>query len=200
MKLSVALLFLALPVCAQIPPAFSMVVPNYQPITASGRAKWFVESTVGPESLFLVGPISAGWGTLFNSPAEYGPGWEGFGKRYGMRLTGVSTGNAITASLGAIWGEDPRYFPSPDRAFKARVKHVILSSFVSPGRDGHYRLAYASYAGNFGNNFLSNMWRSQDENQPGDAALRCVWGFTNKMAANAFDEFWPDIKKRVFKK
>jgi hypothetical protein len=36
--------------------------------------------------------ISAGWETLF-------------GKRYGMRLTGVSVSNAMEASLGAIWAK-----------------------------------------------------------------------------------------------
>ena len=73
------------------------------PIDAEGRMKWFVRSSVGPASL-AGGVISAGWGTMLNSPREYGPHWDGFGKRYGMRLTGVVTGNAMEASLGAVWG------------------------------------------------------------------------------------------------
>jgi hypothetical protein len=128
---------------------------NYRPVTGPERFKWFVKSTVGPSSLFLSGPLSAALGTAVNSPGEYGPHWAGFGKRYGMRLTGVSTGNAMEASLGAIWGEDPRYFPSPNRAFGARVKYVIGSTFAAPGRDGRFRPAYARFAGNVGNNFLS---------------------------------------------
>jgi hypothetical protein len=40
-------------------------------------------NTAGPESL-LGGAISAGWGTLFDKPSEYGTHWQGFGKRYGM--------------------------------------------------------------------------------------------------------------------
>jgi len=59
------------------------------------------------ESLFLSGPLSAALGTATNSPGEYGPHWAGFGKRYGMRLTGVSTGNAMEASLGANLGGRP---------------------------------------------------------------------------------------------
>jgi hypothetical protein len=175
-------------------------VPDYKPITGKQRFNWFVGSTVGPTSLLLSGPISAAWGTAFNSPEEYGPGWEGFGKRYGMRLTGVSTGNAMEASLGSLWGEDPRYFRSNDRAFGGRVKHVIVTTFLAPGRDGNWRPAYARYAGNVGNNFLSNTWRVDSENSAGDAALRCVWGITGKMAGNAFSEFWPDVKKLVFRK
>jgi len=176
------------------------VVPNYKPITGAERGKWFLVSTVGPTSLLGAGIISAGFGTLVNSPEEYGPHWEGFGKRYGMRLTGISTGNAMEASLGALWGEDPRYFPSPDKQFGARVKHIIKSTFMAPGRDGRYRLAYARYTANIGNNYLSNLWRVESEATASAAAWRCLWGTTGRASASAFAEFWPDVKKAVFKK
>ena len=54
-----------------------------------------------------------GMGTAFNSPKEYGPGWEGFGKRYGMRLTGVSTGNADRGRLAERFGEKIRGISVP---------------------------------------------------------------------------------------
>lgn len=73
-------------------------VPKYQPITAGQRVKWFAVRTAGPVSLLLAGPVSSGWGTLLNSPKEYGTHWEGFGKRYGMRLTGLSTGTRLKRS------------------------------------------------------------------------------------------------------
>jgi hypothetical protein len=38
------------------------------------------------------------------------------------------------------------------------------------------------------------------ENDPGNAGLRCVWGITGRMGGNAFAEFWPDVKKIMFKK
>jgi hypothetical protein len=172
----------------------------YQPITGSQRGVWFVKSTLGPTSLLGAGLISAGWGTLRNSPEEYGPHWEGFGKRYGMRLTGVTVGNAMEAGLGAMWGEDPRYFRSPDPAFGARVRHVVRTTFTAPGRDGKHRFAYARVAGNVGNNFLSNLWREPSESSASEAAWRCLWGVTGRMSAHAFAEFWPDVKKKVLKK
>lgn len=173
------------------------VVPDYVPITGAQRAKWFIVSTAGPKSLLLSGPASAAWGTMLNSPEEYGPHWEGFGKRYGMRLTGVSVGNAIEVTLGAAWGEDPRYFRSPNRDFGPRVQHVIKTTFTAPNRAGRFRPAYARFAGNAGNNFLSNTWRVDSENDPGDAALRCVWGVLGRMANNTFSEFWPDIRRKL---
>src|SRR5262245_38202117 len=51
--------------------------PPYQPITAKERARWALFYTIGPKSL-AAGVISAGWGTAFNSPEEYGTSWDGF--------------------------------------------------------------------------------------------------------------------------
>ena len=97
------------------------------------------------------------------SPHEYGTHWVGFGQRYGMRLTGVSTGNAIEATLGAAWGEDPRYFHTVHAPFKERVKNVVDLTFRAYHPDGERHLAYARYVATFGNNFLSNTWREPSE-------------------------------------
>jgi len=134
---------------------------------------------------------------MLNRPREYGPHWEGFGKRYGMRLTGVSTGNAIEATLGAAWGEDPRYFPSPDHKFGQRVKYVIKTTFIAPHRDGSWHPAYARFAGDIGNNFLSSQWRVASEDGMDDAALRSVWGILGRMGHDAFAEFWPDVSRKI---
>ncbi len=155
-----------------------------------------MESTVGPETL-AVGLFSAGIGTARNSPKEYGTHWAGFGKRYGMRLTGVSTGNAIEASLGALWGEDPRYFRDTGKPFKHRLRHVVLSTFTAHDRAGFVMPAYARYVATPGNNFLSNTWRADSEATNRAAALRTVWGFVGLMGKNAFTEFWPDVRQKI---
>lgn len=176
------------------------VIPDYRPVTLTGRLKWFAVATAGPVSLLGAGPISASWGTLLDRPKEYGTHWEGFGQRYGMRLTGISTGNAIEAGLGSVWGEDPRYFPSHMRGFRARTKYVIKSEFVTPHRDGRWHPAYARYIGNVGNNFLSITWRVPSERTTGNALQRCAYGVLVDLAGNAFSEFWPDVKRKVFGK
>jgi hypothetical protein len=170
----------------------------YQPITGKERARWAVLYTIGPKSL-AAGVISAGWGTAFNSPEEYGTSWEGFAKRYGMRLTGVATGNAIEASAGAIWKEDPRYFRAPDRSFMQRVAHAGDLTFRTRRADGKLHPAYARYAGNVGNNFLSNTWRVESESTVGAALSRIAVGFAGKFGANLFDEFWPTVRNKLKK-
>lgn len=184
---------------AQVASSSQLATPVYTAPTANDRLKWFAYNTAGPPSL-AGGVVSAAWGTLFNSPKEYGPHWEGFGKRYGMRLTGVSTGNAIEAGLGAVWGEDPRYLRATGQPFKARIAYVFKMSVMTHNRDGGIMPAYARYTAIAGNNFLSNTWRAPSEATAGRAALRTGLGFLSRIAGNAFFEFWPDAKSRLFKR
>ncbi len=169
----------------------------YTPITPAGRLKWFVLSTAGVESLLVAGPFSAGWGTAFDHPKEYGTSWEGFGQRYGMRLTGISTGNAIEASVGALWGEDPRYFRTQGEPFKKRALNVVDLTFRAYRPDGERHFAYARMAGNVGNNFLSNTWRVPSDNDWQSAVIRILEGIAGKAAANAAYEFVPDVVRAI---
>jgi hypothetical protein len=178
--------------------AFAQSPTPDEPITGGERLRWFTQSTVGPATL-MGGAISAGFGTLTNQPHEYGTHWDGFGARYGMRLTGIVTGNAIEAGLGSVWGEDPRYYRAASNArFGARVGHIVKWTFVAPDRNGNLRPAYARYIAISGNNFLSNTWREPSEADAPHALERTALGFMARMAGNTFDEFWPDVKQKVF--
>lgn len=172
-------------------------LPNYQPISGSDRAKWVFVSTFGPESL-MAGGFTAAWGTAFNSPKEYGPHWDGFGKRYGMRFTGIAASNVMEAGLGSIWGEDPVYFPSPNRGFGARVKHVFWMTVVAPHRNGQLEPAYARFIAYPASNFLANTWRVSSEATTNQALARTGYAFLGKIGSNAFSEFWPSVRKAVF--
>jgi len=168
------------------------------PMTGHERVNWAVRGTVGPLSLGVVGVFSAAVGTAENSPKEYGGSWSGFGKRYGMRLTGVATSNAMEAGLGALWGEDPRYFRDPSLPFGGRVKRIVKMTFFDYRADGQVIPAYARFIAIPGSNFLSNTWRADSEARNQDAVLRTVYGFASTMGKNAFLEFWPDLKQKVF--
>ncbi len=179
--------------------AFANTSALYQPITGRQRLNWAVKSTVGPVSL-TAGLFSAGFGTAMDRPREYGPHWEGFAKRYGMRFTGIATGNLMEASVGALWGEDPRYFRATGQSVKGRIKNVIVMTFVARRADGELAPAYARYIGISGNNFISNSWRADSESGVGDACLRTALGFAGRMGGNAFAEFWPTLTKHLFHK
>lgn len=171
---------------------------SYRPISNSQRIGWFFRSTVGPQSL-TAGIFSAGFGTALNRPKEYGPHWDGFGDRYGMRLSGIASGNTMEAGLGAIWGEDPRYFRVAGQPFGSRLKNVFRLSVEHYRPDGHLAPAYAFFLATPGNNFLSNTWREKSEATVDDALLRTLWGYLGRVGSNAFQEFWPDVRQHVFR-
>lgn len=176
-------------------PAVPARAADYRPITPEGRLEWFTRATVGPKTL-AGGLFSAGFGTATNSPHEYGTHWEGFAKRYGMRLTGVSTGNAIEASLGSAWGEDPRYFHTVGQPFAARLKNVTDLTFRAYRTDGQRHLAFARYVAIFGNNFASNSWRARSEADWQHAMIRSGEGFGARFISDTFNEFGPELWRK----
>ncbi len=176
-------------------PAAAPIVQQ-RPLDRDARLRWFVGSTVGTESLGA-GVISSAWGTGFNNPEEYGPHWDGFAKRYGMRLTGIAAGNAIEAGLGSAWGEDPRYPAAGSGKVWSRIGHAAKYTFIARRANVSTATAYARYAGIAGGNYLSNAWRAESESTPGAALHRTGLGFAGRFAGNLFDEFWPDVASRL---
>jgi hypothetical protein len=179
-------------------PASSSSSDELQPISPQGRINWVVKGTLGPESL-AAGLVSAGWDTYFNEPKTYGPHWEGYGDRYGIRLSGLALSNTMEAGFGAIWGEDPRYKRDPNAPFLNRVGHAAKMTFMADYRDGNERLAYARFIAIPGSSFISNAWRAPGDDDAGNAAVRVGLGFLSRFGSNSFDEFWPDVKHKLFR-
>jgi hypothetical protein len=171
----------------------------YRIISGKERVQWAARETFGPQS-FLFGTLTAGIGTARDKPVEYGPHWDGFAKRYGMRLTGVASSHTIEAGLGAIWGEDPRYVRNQTLPIKRRIGHVFLLSFTARDRHGKLMPAYARYIAIPGNNFLSNTWRVSSDSTTSAALTRTGYGVLAEISSNAWNEFWPDVKRKVFRR
>jgi len=172
---------------------------NYQPITGGGRIEWATMTTISLPS-FGAGLANSAWGTGFDHPSEYGTSLKGFGKRFGLRLTGVATSNVMEAGLGRVLGgEDPRYERAGGESFGYRVGHVVKMTFIARNGSGDLAPAYARYAAISGSNFLSNAWRPDSDATAKQATIRIGLGFLGRMSANAFYEFWPDVKDRYWK-
>ena len=145
-----------------------------------------------------VGILSAG-GRAVNRPGAYGPHWSGFADRFGIGMAGSAVGNGIEVSAGLALREDPRYFRVPEEAFKSRLGNVSRFTFSARGEDGSLgpvpatlRLLFVTFSQTPGAFAVKP--------NAHDALLRSSEGFGGRMAADAFQEFWPDVKKYVFRK
>ena len=181
-------------------PAQTPTADAYVAITPKERVWWIVDGTVGPKSLFIIGPLAAAWNTAFNTPEEWGRGWSGFGKRYAHREADVAISNSIEAGLGALWGEDPRYIPSARKGIWPRARYALKTSVLAQGRDGRLRPAWARYAGNTVNNVIENSWLPPSQTTATQTALRSGMGIVTRMGGNLWDEFWPDVLRLLRKR
>ncbi len=169
------------------------------PMTGADRIHWIVDGTVGPTSLG-VGVIAAGWDTAWNTPEEWGRTWKGAGKRYLQREADVAISNSIEAGLGAIWGERADYIPSHKQGVHARLGYALKTVFLAHRPDGHLAPAWGRYAGNTVNNLIENTWLPPSATTWQSTTWRSASGFGSRAIGNVWEEFAPDIVRRVFRR
>lgn len=187
------------PVTAISPPEEIVVEgPTYVAVTPWQRLQWFDEKTFGVSNLGGSLP-GAALNTLLDQPREAGRHWEGFAERYGVSVSTNAVSNTIEAGLGAIWGEDPRYARAgAGISVKSRLGHVVKWTVLAPNRDGEMRPAYARFIAVSGSSLISNAWREPSDTDMGHSLGRVAFGLLGHMGSNAFDEFWPDTKRKLF--
>lgn len=170
------------------------LVPQQRPITARERRKWFVEGALGPKALGT-GLVMGAWQTAVDSPEEW-QGSSGFTKRV---LTydadnGISKG--IEASLGLLWGEDPRPVRSRRDDLGGRLGFAIKTVVLAPRSDGHLGPAWGRYAGAVGSNVVKNAWLPSRLTTPKETVRRIAAGLVGRLAMNMWQEFGPDLRRR----
>jgi hypothetical protein len=173
---------------------------NYEPLTAAERIKWFGRTTYGTRSLLISGPITSAWRTYTNRPEEWGPGWEGFGKRYAARLMNNTVNNGLEGSFGALWEEDPRYFRLGQGSAGKRLGAAFKQTFLSRYGDGEYRFGAAKAIGITGSAFGQKLWMPDSVTSNRDCVVRVGGGYLGRFFGNMAREFTPDIKKVLKRK
>lgn len=195
MNLALALLLPTLAIAQET--VFTAPAP---PITPAERVEWVIQSTVLPTNI-LADAISAGMGTGLDHPQELGTHWTGFQKRYVNTMATGLLGNGIEAGLGAAWGEDPRYQPAaPGTSFTGRIVHAAKWTVLARNRDGEMGPAYARFIAIPAAAGISNIWRPASETGFDSFAERTAFGFAGHFGGNTWNEFWPDVKKKLLHK
>jgi hypothetical protein len=171
----------------------------YVPLGLKKKAYLFgyraIEPTGFGKSLF-----TAGIAQLRDSPEEWGQGMAGFGRRYGHRLANRAVETGIGFGVAALLREDGRYFRLSEGGVGQRIKHSLRHTMLTRTDNGGRTIAVWRLVGNYGAQFVSNTWRPASENSTGDALVRGTISIGYDAASNVFKEFWPDIKRKVFKR
>ena len=193
---------------------------NAPPLSGGEKFHLFVKSVFDPGTLGIVG-LQAGLSQAENEFPAYGQGAEGFGKRYGASMADeVSAGFWSDYTYPVLLKEDPRYFRSGEGGFGSRLAYSVKQEFVCHTDRGGRSFNFSAVLGAFTSGAISNLY------YPGNTLIRAIPAtptsparpvYENDRGAvltlsrssiaigygvigGIFDEFWPDIDRRLFHK
>jgi hypothetical protein len=162
---------------------------DYVRPTGKTRFKWYVNSMFGPMALGK-DVVSAGWATWRNSPEEWGPHWEGFGKRFASSLGKGIIKNSMQFGLDEAFTLDSHFYRSKDRSFGAKFSNALVSTVTARKKNGNRTLGFPRILGTYSASVIGaetwypSRYTWKDGLKNGTISL----GFT--AAFNLFKEFW----------
>lgn len=103
----------------------------------------------------------------------------------------------MEASLGALWGEDPRYHRRGEGSAGARFKYAFKMAFLTEKASGGYTPAYARMIALPASRLISDSWLPPSELTVRGDCARIGFAFAKRIGGNVFSEFWPDLWRKV---
>jgi hypothetical protein len=165
-------------------------------ITPAERVSWVADEAFSPGSLTM-GLFDAGLMTATNWPREWHRSPSGFARRVGDDRATDIIASGVEAGVGALWHEDPRYARVGGRHIGRRLRHVFTNVALAPRPDGHLTPAWGRFTGLVVGNVVENSWLPPSARTGGVMTVRILDGLLDRLAGNAWDEFWPDVRAHV---
>ncbi len=172
---------------------------EYQRLTAKQKFRIATkDSTDWPG--FLVAAGFAGLYQLENSNPDFGQGLKGYAHRYATAYGDQVIGNFMTEGmLPSVLHEDPRYFRHPSGTVKGRIAYAVSRILVTRTDSGSTRFNYSEIVGNSIATGISNLYYPESRTISDNVEKLGVQLATDAFS-NVLKEFWPDIKRKWFKK
>lgn len=183
------------------------VVPNFNvsydqgaaPLTRKQKLHIAFRTAVDPVA-FGIAAFDAGFSQAQNDFPGYDQGAKGYAKRFGAsyadNFDGTILGNAI---FPILLKQDPRYFRRGTGSFQSRLLYSLSTTVWSKSDNGNWGPNYSNVLGNLAAGGISNLYYPSSDR---GAALTFERGFTVTAYGafgGVFNEFWPDIAKKLFK-
>ncbi len=155
------------------------------------------------EELSWTSPIpvlaSAAYGSWTNSNPKYGSNGEAFGKRVGIGALQQTSTRILTDGLLPIaFHQDPRYYRKAYGSYQSRVAYALKRVVITRSDSGHKAFNFSGILGIGMGAALTQTY--YPERSIGAGIVMEDWGTSilSYGAGNVFQEFWPDIRSRLF--
>ncbi|HEX4643271.1 MAG TPA: hypothetical protein VH161_07380 [Candidatus Acidoferrales bacterium] len=183
-------------------PNFGAVSANAQlpPLSTREKFKLAAQDSVTDYSSYTWAGILAGQAMLLNSDPELGRGIKGYGRYYWRTFADGVSGTFFTeAIVPSIMHEDPRYYTLEEGGFFRRLGYAISRSFVTKTDSGGTRFNFSEVVGNGLEAGLSNAYYPPEERGLKQTGTNWATQMESAVLNHVFQEFWPDIRKNVFR-
>jgi hypothetical protein len=169
------------------------------PLNLTEKLRFQGERTYGPLAL-LGNAAYAGALQAIGTPDEWRRGANGYGMRFASTLANSAIDNTLAFGLTAALHQDPRYFRSAEGGFWRRTGHALRGTILTRTDRGAETLSTWRLGSDYGSAFLSNQWYPDRLNtvKLGFLEGSVTMGFD--LARNLATEFWPDIKRKAFRR
>ncbi len=168
-------------------------------LTAKQKISLAFRSSIDPVT-FGTAILVAGYGEAFDSDSGFPWGAKGFGERAGAKYLDAADGTMIgNGFLPALLHQDPRYFRLGHGSTTHRLFYAIATSVICKhDKTGKWEPNYSNVGGNIISGAISTLYYP-----PNDSGLGLTIGNGLIVTAEGtiggvFQEFWPDISRKVF--
>lgn len=193
---------------------------NASPLSPGQKFHLFVTEALDPGTIGVVA-FQAGISQAEDEFPAYGQGAQGYGKRFGASFADeVSAGFWSNYAYPALLKEDPRYFRLGEGSGMHRAVYSVKQEFVCHTDKGGRSFNFSAVLGAFTSGAISNLYypgRSLIRTIPATATTPAIPVYENDrgaaltlsrasialgygMLGSLFDEFWPDVQRKVFGK
>ena len=156
--------------------------------------------TASDPAAFGIAAFDAGLSQAQNDFPGYHQGWKGYAKRFGAayadNFDGTILGNAI---LPILLKQDPRYFRRGTGSFKSRLFYSVSTTVWSKSDNGKWGPNYSNVFGNLAAGGISNLYYPSSDRGVGLSFERGFTVTAYGAFGGVFNEFWPDVAKKIFK-
>ena len=173
-----------------IPNFYVSYVPNAAPLRSKQKFELAWKSASDPFTFLGVGALAA-VDHATGRWSGYGPGVEGYAKRYGATYANVFVGTFVGgAVLPSLFKQDPRYFYKGTGSKRSRILYALGSSVICKGDNGKWQPNYSSVLGNLAAGGISNLYYpASDRNGAALVFSNALIRLGEMAVANVFQEF-----------
>jgi len=169
------------------------------PLKSGQKFRLFAKTAFDPV-IVVIAAAQAGVSQADGQFKQYGQGAEGYGKRFGAAYADqVSSGFFRTFLYPTIFKHDPRYFRLGHDGFVHRFGYSLAQGVVCHADSGGRAFNISNVLGAFTSGGLSNVYYPSDDRGFGPTMSRSALALAYVAGGNLLSEFWPDVRRKVFK-